>query len=126
MHRCVFDNGCHSRHSGCVRMLSVLAAASLVLGLGACSTDRPADGRTRVVAAFYPLQFLAERIGGDRVAVTNLTKPGAEPHDLELAPSQVSGIERASLVLHLAGFQPAVDEAVDQEAKDHALDVATV
>ena len=33
---------------------------------------------------FYPLQFLAERVGGDRVRVTNLAKPGAEPHDLEL------------------------------------------
>jgi zinc transport system substrate-binding protein len=110
------------------RVISLLAAASLVLVAGACSSDKPAasSGKTNVVVAFYPLQFLAERIGGDQVTVTNLTKPGAEPHDLELAPQQVSAIQDAGLVLYLAGFQPAVDEAIDQEAKDHALDVATV
>ena len=41
------------------------------------------------MTAFYPLQFLSERVGGDAVTVTNLTKPGAEPHDLELNPRQV-------------------------------------
>ena len=29
-----------------------------------------------VTAAFYPLQFAAERVGGDHVRVTSLTKPG--------------------------------------------------
>ncbi len=46
----------------------------------------PPTGKVDVVAAFYPLQFVAERVGGDAVAVTNLAKPGAEPHDLELNP----------------------------------------
>ena len=113
-----------------MRVIPFIAAVSsavvVAFGPGACAADPPSDGRTSVVAAFYPLQFLAERIGGDRVSVTNLTKPGAEPHDLELQPKQVSAIERAGLVLYLAGFQPAVDDAVTQEAKDHALDVATV
>ena len=65
----------------------------------------------------------AERIGGDAVTVTNLTKPGAEPHDLELTPRQVGQISDAELVVYLKGFQPAVDEAVDQEAGDRAFDV---
>ena len=52
-------------------------------------------GKLDVVAAFYPLQFVAERVGGDAVAVTNLAKPGAEPHDLELNPSQVGQINDA-------------------------------
>jgi zinc transport system substrate-binding protein len=43
-----------------------------------------------VVTAFYPLQFLSERIGGATVTVTDLTKPGAEPHDVELNPRQVA------------------------------------
>ena len=42
----------------------------------------------------YPLQFVAERVGGDRVAVTNLTPPGAEPHDLELTPQDVARRQR--------------------------------
>ncbi|WP_446210949.1 metal ABC transporter substrate-binding protein [Micromonospora sp. IBSANI012] len=108
-----------------------LAAATALLALGgvaACSSSGAgADPqRVDVVAAFYPLQFLAERIGGDAVAVSNLAKPGAEPHDLELNPRQVGQVSEAELVVYLKGFQPNVDEAVDQNAADRAFDVATV
>jgi zinc transport system substrate-binding protein len=78
-----------------------------------------------VVAAFYPLQFAAERVGGDRVSVTGLTPPGAEPHDLELTAKQRTALQDADLVVYLAGFQPAVDEAVAQ-TRSNSLDVATV
>lgn len=107
-----------------------LAATAALLALGAtaaCSTGGPAGaGRVDVVAAFYPLQFLAERVGGDAVTVTNLVKPGAEPHDLELNPRQVGQVVDAELVVYLKGFQPAVDETIDQNAADRAFDVAAV
>ena len=110
-------------------LLGALAAGFLLLGTSACSDGAPGasgSGKTTVVAAFYPLQFIAERAGGDAVTVSNLTKPGAEPHDLELAPNQVAAIGNADVVVYLAGFQPAVDEAVEQHAKGHAFDVAGV
>ncbi|MFE9692943.1 metal ABC transporter substrate-binding protein [Micromonospora sp. NPDC005806] len=113
-----------------VRALAAATAAVLTLGgAAACSTDGSADAdpnRVDVVVAFYPLQFLAERIGGDTVKVTNLAKPGAEPHDLELNPRQVGQLTDAELIVYLAGFQPAVDEAVAQNAGDRAFDVAAV
>ncbi|WP_433228947.1 metal ABC transporter substrate-binding protein [Micromonospora sp. CA-248260] len=111
------------------RALTAVATALLVLTGGtACSTDGAgADpDRVDVVAAFYPLQFVAERVGGDAVTVTNLAKPGAEPHDLELNPRQVGQVSQAELVFYLKGFQPAVDEAVAQNAADRAFDVTTV
>ncbi|MEV6813723.1 metal ABC transporter substrate-binding protein [Micromonospora sp. NPDC051296] len=113
------------------RALAATTATLFALaGVTACSTDGTPAGadpdRVDVVAGFYPLQFLAERIGGDAVAVTNLARPGAEPHDLELNPRQVGQISEASLVVFLHGFQPAVDEAVEQNAGDRAFDVATV
>jgi zinc transport system substrate-binding protein len=93
-----------------------LAAFVLLLGLAAasaCSTSASGSGSTlTVTAAFYPLQFLAERIGGGAVSVTNLTPPGAEPHDLELRPSDVAAIRNARIVLYLRGLQPAVDDAL--------------
>jgi zinc transport system substrate-binding protein len=104
-------------------------AASLVTAVvgatAACGTGGPDDDRLSVVAGFYPLQFVAERVGGDHVRVTSLTQPGAEPHDLELSPRQVAELSEAGLVLYLRGFQPAVDEAV-QQAGVRALDVATL
>ena len=66
------------------------------------------------MASFYPLQFVAEQVGGDRVSVRSLTPPGAEPHDVELSPAQVSRIDRADLVVYLSGFQAAVDDAIAQ------------
>ncbi|MFF5171673.1 metal ABC transporter substrate-binding protein [Micromonospora sp. NPDC000089] len=108
-----------------------LAAATALLALGgaaACSAEGAgADpNRVDVVAAFYPLQFVAERVGGDAVTVSNLTKPGAEPHDLELNPRQVGEVSRAEVVIYLSGFQPAVDEAVAQNGGDRAFDVTAV
>jgi zinc transport system substrate-binding protein len=75
------------------------------------------------VAAFYPLAYAAERVGGTAVDVHNLTPSGAEPHDLELTPRAVADIQRADAVLYLShGFQPAVSDAV-RGAKGKALDV---
>jgi len=68
--------------------------------------------RIEVAASFYPLAFIAAQVGGQRVAVTNLTPVGAEPHDLELTPKQRDQIEDAHLVIVLGDdFQPAVEKA---------------
>jgi zinc transport system substrate-binding protein len=83
--------------------------------LAGCGSAARSGGKTSVVAAFYPLAYAAERIGGSQVSVTNLTPPGSEPHDIELAPKAVAQIERADVVLYLShGFQPAVSDAVKQ------------
>ena len=74
------------------------------------------------MAAFYPLQFVAQRVAGDRVTVASLTEPGAEPHDLELTPRQVASLTTASLVIYEKGFQPAVDEAVVQSDNPEVID----
>ena len=77
-----------------------------------------------VVTAFYPLEYAAGQVGGDAVTVTSLTPPGVEPHDLELTAAQVAEIASADLVLYIKGFQPAVDEAIAQQAADRAIDVS--
>jgi zinc transport system substrate-binding protein len=96
------------------RIVLILVVVVAVTGCGASGTGAK-KGQTTVIAAFYPLAFAAERIGGTRVHVENLTPPGAEPHDLELAPKAVARIETADVVLYLShGFQPAVSDAVKQ------------
>lgn len=107
-----------------------VALALLAVAVSGCGDAdggvRPAAGeRLAVTVGFYPYEFVAERIGGDDVEVTNLTSPGAEPHDLELSPHQVAGLSETDLVVYSRGFQPAVDEAVEQQAADRALDVLT-
>jgi zinc transport system substrate-binding protein len=101
------------------RIVLILVSALLLAGCGAGGSG----GKNSVVAAFYPLAYAAERIGRPGLHVENLTPPGAEPHDLELTPREVSRIVNASAVLYLShGFQPAVSKAVEQ-ARGRKVDV---
>jgi zinc transport system substrate-binding protein len=109
---------------------AILAVTALGLGtLSACSTDSAAaggTGRFDVVTSFYPMTFLAEQIGGDHVHVTTLTSPGQEPHDLEISPRQIAGIEESDAVLYLKGLQPSVDDAVAQSPVKTKIDAASL
>ena len=106
-------------------LLAGLLSIAVVSACGATGGRGADDGRLDVVAAFYPLQYAVQQVGGDHVAVQGLTKPGAEPHDLELSPRQVATIAQADVVVYEARFQPAVDAAVDEQAKKTAFDVSS-
>ncbi|MFF7649172.1 metal ABC transporter substrate-binding protein [Streptomyces sp. NPDC007983] len=104
------------------------AAAMSLTTLTACSNhtgDGRTDGKLDVVASFYPMQFLAQRIGGNHVHVSTLTKPGVEPHDLEISPRQTAQLSKAGLVVYLKGLQPSVDRAIGQAEPRHVADAAS-
>lgn len=110
---------------------AALAATTLGLGtLSACSGSAAADGtsggKLDVVASFYPMQYLAEQIGGTHVRVTSLTEPGQEPHDLEISVRQTMRLEKAGAIVYLKGLQPAVDTAVAQSEVGTKIDAASL
>ncbi|WP_307663626.1 metal ABC transporter substrate-binding protein [Streptomyces sp. V1I1] len=113
---------------------TTVAAGAVALGLmavSACSSSNAADGgrngdKLKVVASFYPMQYLAEQIGGDHVSVSVLTEPGVEPHDLELKPRQTAELNEAGYILYLKGIQPAVDKAIAQSEAKNKVDAATL
>jgi zinc transport system substrate-binding protein len=75
------------------------------------------NNKPMVVASFYPLAFVAERLVGDVATVVNLTPPGVEPHDLEVSPDQAATIEDAKLVLTMGqGLQPSVEDAAKRRS----------
>jgi len=86
--------------------------AVALFALVGCADRGHQTGKISIDAAFYPLAFVAQWIGGSAVTVHNLTPPGGEPHDLELRPSDAVAIKGADLVLYIRGFQPAVDDAI--------------
>jgi zinc transport system substrate-binding protein len=108
-----------ARPALCAAAVCLAAGAS---GCAAFSSTPPARDGLRVAAAFYPLAYVAEQVGGPDVAVTNLTRPGVEPHDLELTIAETAEVAQADLLLVEEGFQPAVDDAVAQNATGHVLD----
>ncbi|MGQ5580392.1 metal ABC transporter substrate-binding protein [Streptomyces sp. ECR3.8] len=111
-----------------ISAVALTAVAALGFGtLTACSSDSAAAGDTGtfdVVASFYPMAFLAERIGGEHVHVTSLTQPGQEPHDLEISARQTAQLEEADAALYLKGLQPSVDEAIGQSPIATKIDAA--
>ena len=99
------------RRIGLVTWAGVLALGLLLAACNSASSGE--DGTTSVVASFYPLEEAASQVGGDLVTVENLTPPGVEPHDLELAPDDIETIANADVVVYLGGgFQPAVEDAL--------------
>jgi zinc transport system substrate-binding protein len=108
-----------------MRRGAAFALLVLVVAVGSCArSSNAAKGKLAVVASFYPLAEAAQRVGGGRVQVTNLTAPGVEPHDLELAPNQLEAISTADVVVYLGGgFQPAVEDALP-DAGGETVDVS--
>ena len=89
------------------RILLFLLGA--VVGLVGCTRPAPpADGRLAVVTSISPLGDLIRRVGGDRVTVTDLVPRGADPHEFEPRPADVTAVARARLLiangLDLEGF----------------------
>ncbi|MFD9339914.1 metal ABC transporter substrate-binding protein [Streptomyces sp. NPDC060028] len=103
-----------------------LGAAALTACSGPADAAGGKDGKLDVTASFYPMQFLAEQIGKDHVKVDTLTKPGVEPHDLEITPKQTAQLGEADVVLYLKNLQPAVDKAVAQSGVKNIVDAATL
>ncbi|MFE1411813.1 metal ABC transporter substrate-binding protein [Streptomyces sp. NPDC058746] len=103
-----------------------LGAAALTACSGASAAGSGKDGKLDVMASFYPMQFLAEQIGKDHVKVSTLTKPGVEPHDLEITPKQTGQLGEADVVLYLKTLQPAVDKAVAQSGVKNIVDAGTL
>ena len=107
---------------------TVIAASALTLaGCGATggSGGEGIEG-IEVLASIYPLAYVAAQVGGDLVTVSIATPAGTDPHAIELSPRQLRDVGEADLVVYLRDFQAAFDEAVDERAPEHALDVATV
>ncbi|OKL47785.1 hypothetical protein BSR28_02910 [Boudabousia liubingyangii] len=105
--------------------------------LTACASNTPSEGAkgtaegsgnsaktVSVFTSLYPVEYLVQEIGGDKVKINSLAPAGVEPHDLELSPQQVATLPQADLLVYLKGFQSAVDKAADQNPPKHLLDIA--
>ena len=68
-----------------------------------------------VAVSSYPLAFIAETVGGDKVEIVDLSSSGGHAHEMELSPAQVNQLSSASVALYLSqGFQPAVETAIQR------------
>jgi len=109
------------------RIVALGAALVLASGMSACSALKSessssasaphtiAPGKTLTVStSFYPIQYLAEAIGGPLVKVSTVTPSNVEPHDFELSGKETAELSKADLIAYVPGFQPSLDKAVKE------------
>lgn len=103
-----------------MRRTLTLALAAALLASG-CASGGP---EVKVVAALYPLAWVASEVGGELVEVEDLTPPGVEAHDATLSAGQRADLGSADVVLFLgaSGFQPDVERAA-ADATGTVIDV---
>lgn len=106
------------------RILAAIVALVAGPALAGCANSVDASDGTTVVASFYPLAYVSERIAGPHAGVQTLAGPGVEPHDFQLTVQQTSDVASADVVVHASEIQPAVDDAVDQVAQGLTVDAS--
>src|SRR5262249_55531201 len=84
-------------------------AALAALLLAACGPPSPPPGKPTIVASAYPVEELTRQVAGDAAQVVGLVPPGAEPHDWEPSPQDLTRIKRsAAFVYNGGGLEPWV------------------
>lgn len=71
--------------------------------------DQVAEGenyKVKIATSIYPLYYLSKTIGGEFVQVTNITPPGAEPHDYELTTQDIATINSSGLLVYTGMVEP--------------------
>lgn len=96
-------------------MALVAGALALALALAGCgpATQSTDSSKVKVAVSFYGIEEWAKIVGGDRVQVTNLVPPGAEPHEWEPNPSDLRALEQAKAFFYVgAGYEHWVDQTL--------------
>jgi len=98
----------------------------LITGCGGNKTSGVNPGsnsKIKVVATIYPVYEFIKQVGGDKVDVSILVPPGAEPHDWEPTARDLMRIKEAKVfAYHGAGFEP-IEKLLTKEVLGSALPV---
>lgn len=101
------------------KTLSIFALIILMLTFTSCAApitqipqnQRLSSPKLDIVASFYPLEFFAKEIAGDKANVSTLIPIGAEPHDYELLPDDIKKLQNSDLILVLgANLEPWAEQ----------------
>lgn len=100
---------------------AVVAAGALALALSGCGAADTADsGKPKVLTTFTVVADMVRQVGGDRIEVASITKPGAEIHGYEPTPSDLKHAATSDLVLQNGmGLERWFEQFVDLADAKH-------
>lgn len=107
-----------------MKIVSVISVIAVIAGIVIYSNSNNKSRQqtsvdtTRVITSFYPLYDFARQVGGNKISVTNITPPGAEPHDYEPNPQELAKATQASLFVYAGGedFEPWSEKFVSENS----------
>lgn len=92
-------------------LLLLLIIMNMVAG---CGGQQSADkNKLQVAASFYPMAEFASAVGGQHVQVACLVPDGAEPHDWEPSPKDLTRLGRAQVFVYNGMVEPWAQQALD-------------
>lgn len=110
-------------------VILILVIALGVMGVvfgGRMRRPLAGGGQVQVTASFYPVGYLAQRIGGERVEVVNITPAGAEPHDWEPTTTDIARMENSRLVILNGAGLELWEKNVKDILKNKTAEVVTL
>ena len=79
-----------------------------------CGSQQSSDkNKLQVAASFYPMAEFVSAVGGEHVQVTCLVPDGAEPHDWEPSPKDLTRLGRAQVFVYNGMVEPWAQQALD-------------
>ena len=82
----------------------------MTVALVGCGDGSSSDDGLTAVATTTQVADLVRQVGGDRISVDGMLRPGGDPHDYEPRPSDVAAVAGAEVVFRSGG---EVDEWLD-------------
>lgn len=79
-------------------LISILAAAVLIIGMAACKAGAKSD-KPRIVVSIYPYELLLRQMVGDSFDIITIIPANASPHTWTPTPSAIKEIEKADLAI---------------------------
>jgi zinc transport system substrate-binding protein len=110
------------KNLGVIVVVSILVISGAIFFRQWGGPSTTGDEKLQVLTSFYPLGYMAEVIGGDKIEVSILIPPGGEVHSWQPSISDIAGAEEADLIIfNGAGLDHWMEEdiirSIDPESK---------
>ena len=114
-----------------LKRIIIVSVLFILLFLAACGNSEEKvendNQPVQVYTTVYPLQYFAERIGGESVDVSSIYPAGANEHTFEPTQKDMMSLADADLFFYIGlGLEGFVENAKKTLAEEHVKMVATV
>jgi zinc transport system substrate-binding protein len=97
----------------------------IVIALSGCISQTENTAQVRAATTITPLGEFVAAVGGERVNVSVLVPPGAEPHTFEPSPSQIRQVADADIYFKNGiGLESWMDNIIGVNPQMHVVDTS--